>query len=590
MEQRPAPRNRSLALGVLTQFALSHFLAGGCALITFSVISGAGIQGAPLPFVAGLAAALLGLLLTLNIQRSLHLIDLTLAQLVAGLPVATLPRGAWPLRRLFVSLGALNKQVREHAEDERQSAAYRERLLRQVSETAAQEERNRLARDLHDSIKQQLFSISVSVTAARARQEAATPSAQATHDELLDEIAQRAQEAQVEMRALLLQLRPTPLEQIGLVEALRVQAEALGYRSGAQVTVELGELPAETRMPPGAPEALFRIAQEALANIARHARATVVNVRLAQEGDALQLEVRDDGQGFATEAPDQQRTGMGLANIRERVAALGGTVKIQSAPDAGTTLRVSLPLVDPILVAVRHERAAMLDSLEERARNALGFAMNALRLATLFIILGVPFFAFGASLALAVGGVARARLIRTQLALSLGGGSVRVLSVRQNERALLPALFFLCGLAAWYLPVTVSSLWPVERVWQIALLLSFLLSLMSLIALVGWYQITNRHYKQLPTAVLRHTLYTRLRAYVNGFGLWLLVLVLGLAFQRFHPALPPLTSAQWSDAAAVTLLVIIPLVIVIAYLQTLPWNRRLTYVEATHDHQDLRDE
>ena len=186
--------------------------------------------------------------------------------------------------------------------------------------------------------------------------------------------------------------------------------------------------------------------------------------------------------------------------------------------------------------------------------------------------------------------MARARLIRTQLALSLGAGSVRVLSVRQIERGLLPALFFLCGLAAWYVPVAGSSLWPVEGVWQVALPLWSLFTLMSLIALVGWYQITNRFYNQLPTAVLRHALYTRLRAYINGFGLWLLVLVLGLAFQRFHPALPPLTSAQWSDAAAVTLLVIIPPVIVIAYLQTLPWNRRLTNLEATHDHQDLRGE
>jgi histidine kinase len=253
MEQRLAPRNRSLTLGVLTQLALSHFLAGGCALIAVSVIGAVGIRGLSLPVVAALAAALLGLALTLNLQRCLHLLDLTLAHLVAGLPVATVPRGAWPLRRLFISLGALSTQARERAEDERHSAAYRERLLRQVSETAAQEERNRLARDLHDSIKQQLFSISVSVAAARARHDAATPNARDPHDELLDEIAQRAQEAQVEMQALLLQLRPTPLEQIGLVEALRVQAEALGYRSGAQVTVELGDLPAETRLPPVCP-------------------------------------------------------------------------------------------------------------------------------------------------------------------------------------------------------------------------------------------------------------------------------------------------------------------------------------------------
>jgi signal transduction histidine kinase len=216
----------------------------------------------------------------------------------------------------------------------------REALLRRFREAAAQEERNRLARDLHDSIKQQLFSINVGTATAQERWERDPEGARTA----LQHVRLSAKAALVEMQAMLHQLRPEALASTGLIEALREQCEALGYRSGAEVTLELGDLLPDNRMPPGAQDALFRIAQEALANVARHARARAVRVWLGRDGDTAVLRVEDDGQGFD---PRSGTSGMGLRNLRERAESLHGALDIGSAPGAGTAISVRLPLTPP---------------------------------------------------------------------------------------------------------------------------------------------------------------------------------------------------------------------------------------------------
>ena len=213
-------------------------------------------------------------------------------------------------------------------------------LLRQIGEAAAQEERNRLARDLHDSIKQQLFSINVGTATAQERWERDPEGAKAA----LVDVRRSAKEAMVEMQALLHQLRPEALTYTGLVEALREQCEALGYRTGAEVTLELGEPLPDDHLPPGTQETLFRIAQEALANVARHARAREVRVWLGRDGGSVRIWVRDDGQGFD---PDSEASGMGLRNIRERTKSFRGNATVASEPGAGTTVDVWIPLTSP---------------------------------------------------------------------------------------------------------------------------------------------------------------------------------------------------------------------------------------------------
>jgi signal transduction histidine kinase len=213
--------------------------------------------------------------------------------------------------------------------------------LEKIRESAAQQERNRIARDLHDSIKQQLFSIKLSSAAAEERWESDPPGARSA----LADVRRNVHAAMVEMQAMLAQLRPEPVATVGLVEALREQCEALGFRSGVQVDFELGDLPPDNRLPSGTQEHLFRMAQEALSNVARHARARSVRVRLGQaeqEGiSGLLLLIHDDGQGFD---PDGQPAGMGLRNLRERLAGLWGTLGIESAPGKGTEIRIFIPL------------------------------------------------------------------------------------------------------------------------------------------------------------------------------------------------------------------------------------------------------
>ncbi len=225
-----------------------------------------------------------------------------------------------------------------------------------MSEAAAQEERNRLARDLHDSIKQQLFSINVGTAAAQERWEQDPVGAR----KALADVRRSAREAMVEMQAMLHQLRPEALGTAGLIEALREQCEALGYRTGAEVALELGDPIPDERLPPGAQETLFRIAQEALANVARHARARKVRVRLGCEEEAVYLQVEDDGQGFV---PGLENAGMGLRNLRERTESLDGHLDVASEPGEGTRVSLRVPLTaaavptpPPLAKAIRTER------------------------------------------------------------------------------------------------------------------------------------------------------------------------------------------------------------------------------------------
>jgi signal transduction histidine kinase len=214
--------------------------------------------------------------------------------------------------------------------------ALRSRFEDQIRQAARQEERTRLARDLHDAVKQQLFAIQTAAATAEARFDGDADGARAA----LGQVRASAREAMSEMEAMIAQLETTPRENTGLVEALKKQCEALGFRTGAEVKLDIGELPPSETLPPGAQQALFRCAQEALANVGRHARARHVAVTLATDGRQLHLTIRDDGVGFN---PDGQSKGMGMRNMSARVVMLGGTLTVRSRAGAGTTVLFSVP-------------------------------------------------------------------------------------------------------------------------------------------------------------------------------------------------------------------------------------------------------
>lgn len=229
--------------------------------------------------------------------------------------------------------------VVETAADILASAIESARLYQRAQEAAVLEERSRLARDLHDSISQQLFSMTLTAQAARAQLDK-NPARTATQLERLQETATAAL---AEMRALIFQLRPPGLSEQGLVAALQQHATALGRREGFTVKLAVS---GEERYARGVEQAIYRIVQESLNNVVKHAGACCVSITLDLQPDRLMLRVSDDGRGFDLSginySPDNGRT-LGLTSMRERAAELGGALELRSQLGEGTEVVVVVP-------------------------------------------------------------------------------------------------------------------------------------------------------------------------------------------------------------------------------------------------------
>ncbi len=212
------------------------------------------------------------------------------------------------------------------------------RLYEEARKVATLEERQRMARELHDSVSQALYGIALGTHAAREQLERAPQKLGST----LDYVLTMSATAVAEMRALVFELRPESLEQEGLVAALTRQADAVRARAG--VTMHL-DLCAEPNVSLDVKEALYRIAQEALQNIVKHAHAQTVSVSLCMEGAQVVLEVADDGLGFN---PDGRFPGhLGLRTMHERAVRLDGTLEIASRAEGGSKVRASIPAGQP---------------------------------------------------------------------------------------------------------------------------------------------------------------------------------------------------------------------------------------------------
>jgi signal transduction histidine kinase len=211
------------------------------------------------------------------------------------------------------------------------------RLHERSQQLAVLEERNRLARELHDSVTHSLFSMSLISQALPTLLDRDIVRAR----ERIDRLNELGRGALAEMRALIFELRPAALEEQGLAVALTRHTAAFESREGIAVDLTID---GECRLPIPIEEAAFRVAQEALNNVAKHARATHVSVRLTMTADELDLMVQDDGAGFDTSMqPGEQRT-LGLTSMRERATLLGGDCTIGSAPAEGTTVLLRLPV------------------------------------------------------------------------------------------------------------------------------------------------------------------------------------------------------------------------------------------------------
>ncbi len=197
---------------------------------------------------------------------------------------------------------------------------------------AQEEERARVARDLHDEVNQSLTALLLRLEAARVKAPA----------ELADELAETkalANQAMEELLMLARQLRPTALDDLGLKAALASHVSELGRRgemsAGFESDGDFSELPADVQL------VVYRVAQEALSNASRHSGADHVGVRLTRAGNRVELTISDDGSGFTF---DRAARGLGIAGMRERALLVGGDVEVESRPGVGTTIGLTVPL------------------------------------------------------------------------------------------------------------------------------------------------------------------------------------------------------------------------------------------------------
>ncbi len=241
------------------------------------------------------------------------------------------------------SRGDFSVAVKDRSKDEigqlsrelNQMAAQLENLIQTRQELATLEARNRFARDLHDSVKQQVFATSFQVAAARALLEKDAKAAEAH----LTQAEELARQAQRELNVLIQEMRPAALEGKGLAAALRNYLRSWSRR--AEIPVEI-HIRGEREVPLEVEQALFRVAQEALANVARHSGAGNAEVDLIYTPDSLTLRVTDNGRGF--DPAKDQGEGFGLQSMHERLAGLGGRVEVESSLGKGTIITCSCPL------------------------------------------------------------------------------------------------------------------------------------------------------------------------------------------------------------------------------------------------------
>lgn len=242
--------------------------------------------------------------------------------------------------------GSMTRWAEEQSEERRQAvlalraaaaenAVLHERLVSRAREAGAAAERARLSREIHDTLAQGMVGVLTQVQAAQRTGRIPDPAG--AH---LERATTLARSTLTEARRSLHDLRPAPLEHDGLVRALHGVVDRWAADTGIATELVVDRAPAE--LPTAVEVALLRAAQEALANVARHAHARRVVLTLAPMDDLVALDVRDDGRGFD---PSSTPPGsLGLVGMRERVGALGGVVDVESAPGQGTALSARVPL------------------------------------------------------------------------------------------------------------------------------------------------------------------------------------------------------------------------------------------------------
>jgi NarL family two-component system sensor histidine kinase LiaS len=343
--------SRSPGINLQHKLILAHVVVTLIAILITEVIVLRWILAQPMRgldvvlaiIIAALAGLLLGAWASRSVVRRLgRALEISQAWLRGNLSLRIADPVGDDVGLLASQLDLLAEHLEKDEQDLEELRERNARLSDQVRALAVVEERNRLARELHDSVKQHLFSLAMTASAIRARFDTLQDVPDEL-DEMVREVETTAQAAQREMTRLIKDLRPGSLQEQGLAEALNDYTLLFGAREHILIYLEVQGN--DALLPPSVSEALYRVAQEALHNVARHARATRVDVRLRCIPEQVALTIRDDGIGFDTSQP---RRGLGLANMEERVMTIGGVLTVVSQPGIGTSVLAEVALPHPL--------------------------------------------------------------------------------------------------------------------------------------------------------------------------------------------------------------------------------------------------
>ncbi|MCA0173595.1 sensor histidine kinase [Bacillus sp. RAR_GA_16] len=290
--------------------------------------------GLIVPIIAILFGGAAGGVSGLYVSKELQYVADTLEELDKGRTIHN--KNSSSLNGIFEQINKLqsrmNEQVRLAQKLANEKAEDHEKRVQQV----VSEERNRLARELHDSVSQQLFAASMLMSAITETRDE-TDNQETKHLKMVEETIHQSQ---LEMRALLLHLRPAALKDRSLEEGIKELLNELSQKVPIKVNWKLETL----ELDKGVEDHLFRIVQECVSNTLRHARASTLDVLLIRREGRTILRIVDDGIGFKMD--EQKAASYGLQNMNERALEIGGVLKLVSLPQKGTRLEVSVPHVE----------------------------------------------------------------------------------------------------------------------------------------------------------------------------------------------------------------------------------------------------
>lgn len=263
--------------------------------------------------------------------------------MLAGVFTDGMRRRIYSLQRATQRQAVELRDLNEHLESRVQEQTTEVRRLASHLENARESERAHIARELHDELGQDLAAIRYALKFARIRYAQDTTAI----GSYLDDLEQLLERTTATTRGILSSLRPSVVDDLGLSAAAEWLTKRVQDRTGIQTNLVLPGVDLNLTLSKAVAATAFRILQESLTNAARHAQAKNVMIELRLEPDALVLSVKDDGVGFEQPPLAVGTPGIGLIGIRERVLALGGTLRIDSEPNRGTHVHVRLPLVEP---------------------------------------------------------------------------------------------------------------------------------------------------------------------------------------------------------------------------------------------------